>query len=97
MGHPPGHDFEGISDDTQGVAFDQSGNLYGAATGTALYPGGIFRLDRRKNGGWRTHVIFKFALGASPGMVAYGAGGKLCGTSFGGGKSDLGAVFRIMP
>ncbi len=91
-----GHNFKGITDDTQGVAFDASGNLYGTATGTALYPGGIFRLLYQR-GTWVEQLIYKFPLDAFPGMVMYGSDGRLYGASVLGGKYNLGALFSITP
>ena len=92
-----GRDFKGMSDPTSGVAFDSSGNLYGAATGTALYPGGIFQLTPRQGGTWKETLISKFPVDVSPGMVVYGLDGDRYGVSYGGGKYNLGAVFRIKP
>jgi uncharacterized repeat protein (TIGR03803 family) len=95
-GHQGGN-FKGIADPTQGVAFDSSGNLYGTATGTTLYPGGIFQLIPQQEGTWKENVVSKFPVDASPGMVVYGPGGGLYGMSFAGGKYNLGVVFRIAP
>ena len=89
--------FQGIADDTQGVAFDPSGNLYGTATGTTLFPGGIFQLIRQQNGTWKERLVYKFPLDALPGMVTYGSDGRLYGASVLEGKYNLGAVFRITP
>jgi uncharacterized repeat protein (TIGR03803 family) len=92
------HNFQGISDDTQGVAFDTSGNLYGTAAGTELYPAGIFELIPQKGGTWKTQIIYQFA-GHSPfpGMAVYGKDGNMYGMTFFGGTDDLGTVFRLTP
>ncbi len=91
-----GNHFNGIDDDTQGVAFDLSGNLYGTATGTAHFPGGIFRLVHQRET-WVEHLIYKFPPGVSPGMATYGPDGRLYGASYSGGKYNLGQVYRIVP
>ncbi len=89
--------FQGIANDTQGVAFDASGNLYGTATGTTLFPGGIFQLIRQQDGTWKERLVSKFPVGVSPGMAIYGTDGNLYGGSFSGGDHSFGAVFRITP
>ena len=91
-----GRNFNGIADDTEGVAFDASGNLYGTASGLSHYPGGIFRLVHQR-GAWAEQLIYKFPLDALPGMVTYGLDGRLYGASFSGGKYNLGQVYRIVP
>ncbi len=91
-----GHDFKGIVDDTEGVAFDASGNLYGTASGLSHYPGGIFRLVHQ-GGAWAEQLIYKFPLDALPGMVTYGSDGRLYGALVLEGKYNLGQVYRIVP
>jgi len=92
-----GHNFKGLYNDEQGVAFDASGNLYGTASGSTLYPGGIFELIPQADGSWREHTISRFPANSAPGMAIYGNDGNLYGVTDEGGAYKKGTVFQITP
>ena len=78
---------------------DKSGNLYGTTKNGGSYGfGTVFKVD---NGGTET-VLHSFAGGSSDGAnptarVVVDASGNLYGTTFVGGSSDKGTVFRLDP
>jgi uncharacterized repeat protein (TIGR03803 family) len=96
-----------------GVAFDSSGNLYGAALAggnhTACSPSGcgtIFQMSPKSNGSWSFHVIHAFAVsdGEEPwGTPVLDAAGNLYGTTLVGGNLTCnsgfgcGTVFKMSP
>jgi len=88
-----------------GVIRDATGNLYGAATYGGDYNcdpiegcGTVFKLN--KNG--ELTVLHQFAGGKDGAYPYYGslvidASGNLYGTTFGGGASGYGVVFKLTP
>jgi uncharacterized repeat protein (TIGR03803 family) len=92
-----------------GLAFDASGNLYGATGlgGTHMLCGGsaesgcgtVFELKAQTGGGWRYAVLHSFGGtndGQIPVSVIYHAG-KLFGTTGDGGTNGEGTVFELLP
>lgn len=92
-----GRNFKGISNDEQGVAFDASGNLFGTASGTTVYPGGIFELTPQPEGKWKEHLISRFPSDVFPGMTVYGKDGNLYGMTNEGGAYNQGTIFEVVP
>jgi len=91
-----GHNDRGLFNDGQGVAFDESGDLFGA-TGGSTYPGDIFELIPQADGSWREHTISRFPPAVFPGMPIYGKDGNLYGVTDQGGAYEKGTVFQIKP
>ena len=94
------HSFTGSPDGAQpyaGLVMDNSGNLYGTTeNGGASGFGTVFKVD---NDGTET-VLHSFAGGSSDGAdptarVILDATGNLFGTTFAGGSSDKGTVFKL--
>jgi uncharacterized repeat protein (TIGR03803 family) len=88
------------------LVMDQAGNLYGAAgggnatcAGGGAYCGVIFKVSPQRDGNWKYTAIHKFsgADGFGPTSVIVGADGNLYGTTFMGGKYNLGVAFEIAP
>jgi hypothetical protein len=84
-----------------GVTFDNAGNLYGTTNWGGTPQGGgsgtVYELSPNSNG-WTHTVLIAFDAGdeAEPeGVVSFDAAGNLYSTSFGGGSSGLGGVFRV--
>lgn len=93
-------------DDSQSTLIeDAEGNLYGTtALGGLDNIGTVFKLSPA-SGKWKEQILFEFvgttygaAAGSFPesGLVMDSAG-NLYGTAFGGGASNLGAVFKLSP
>lgn len=94
---------------SSGVIFDGEGNLYGttqnggssACGGTGC--GTVFKLSPNGNGTWAESVLYAFcstgncADGEAPllGPLAIDSSGNLYGTTFFGGASNNGVVFRV--
>lgn len=88
-----------------GVAFDNSGNLYGT-TGLGGAPkssggGTVYRLSEGANG-WTEEVLYAFRppylTGAGPvASVIFDRSGDLYSTVMGGGQYSFGGVFRLSP
>lgn len=80
-----------------GLIFDKSGNLYGTTSAWGLGKGGtVFKLTA-SNGNWLFSVIHSFA-GAGPGPIGslvMDEAGNLYGTTFGGGATGGGSVFKL--
>ena len=86
-----------------GLIADASGNLYGTTyQGGAYGFGTVFKLTPSKSVPWTETVLYSFgsssADGQGPlaGLIA-DASGNLYGTTFNGGTSDLGTVFKLTP
>ena len=91
------------------LLFDSAGNLYGTtdAGGSSAVCGGgcgtVFELSPQQNGSWTDSVLYSFcslnncADGRKPfrGPLVRDAAGNLYGTTYFGGNSDDGVVFRL--
>jgi len=85
------------------LVLDQSGNLYGVATGGASGAGGIFELSPTSSGSWTEQIIYKASkttdgLGINDALTI-DASGNLYGTTYNGGSStcSCGQVFELSP
>jgi uncharacterized repeat protein (TIGR03803 family) len=104
------HTFSGGVDGatpSAGLVVDTSGNVYG----TASYGGNlntcsqgcgvVFELSPRIGGGWKGSILHQFsggADGANPwSSLTFDAAGNLYGTTFAGGVSGSGLVFKLAP
>lgn len=93
---------------TSDLTFDMAGNLYGTtrAGGTGPYVGGtVFKLALKPGGDWTESVLHSFKGGA-PGLVdgnspevgvTFDATGNLYGTTYAGGLTGDGIVFKLTP
>lgn len=83
-----------------GLAFDASGNLWGAAGGGgASNDGGVFELSL-SGGKWTESQLIQFSglVGIGPtGNVIFDGAGNLYGVAYKGGKTGDGVVFEITP
>ncbi len=81
---------------------DQSGSLYGTTTGRGGTDAGtVFKLSPGPNG-WTETVLHRFARGDDDGGypnsgLAIDEAGALYGTTSGGGKDEIGTVFKLTP
>lgn len=87
------------------VTVDGAGDLFGVTTvGGAYNHGAVFALARAA-GGWKETVLHSFCAGggfcsdgdSAQGALAIDGGGHLIGTTYFGGASGHGAVFRVAP
>jgi uncharacterized repeat protein (TIGR03803 family) len=84
-----------------GLVHDSAGNLYGTATtaGSSGH-GTVYRLTKTSNG-WQQTVLHSFAGGADGSTpyapVIFDARGNLYGTTYVGGSTGLGIVYRLTP
>jgi len=84
------------------VTFDASGDLYGTTySGGAFSAGTVFELVPSSGGTWTESVLYSFT-GGSDGANPYGGlifdpSGNLYGTSFYGGASGVGVVYKLTP
>jgi uncharacterized repeat protein (TIGR03803 family) len=84
------------------VTFDASGNLYGTTQyGGAFSAGTVFELAPNSGGTWTESLLYSFtggSDGANPwaGLI-FDAGGNLYGTTYAGGASGDGTVFKLTP
>jgi uncharacterized repeat protein (TIGR03803 family) len=89
------------------LARDAAGNFYGTTLygGSGNWPNGsgvVYKLTHTSSG-WKEHVLYAFGKnsqtdGASPyGGVILGAAGNVYGTTYYGGSSGFGTVFKIDP
>ena len=83
------------------LIFDNAGNLYGTtASGGVAGAGTVFELAR-SGSEWTETVLYSFLNGgdgANPyGPLVLGKEGNLYGVAYGGGASNLGAVFELSP
>ncbi len=101
------HAFAGGSDGQQSfgsLVADASGNLYGVTwAGGAYQAGTVFEMTRDPVGGiWSETVLYEFrgapADGANPyAGVTFDSAGNLYGTTYAGGTSGFGTVFKLTP
>jgi uncharacterized repeat protein (TIGR03803 family) len=95
---------DGASPDA-GLIFDATGNLYGTTfNGGANQGGVVFKLAPNSDGSWTESVLYTFCSltncsdGSSPdGNLIFDQSGNLYGTTYTGGVSDLGTVFKLAP
>jgi uncharacterized repeat protein (TIGR03803 family) len=87
-----------------GLVFDQAGNLYGTSQLGGQYGiGTVFELSPPTNqgGAWTEAVLWSFGAagdGRSPLCdLTFDGSGRLYGTTAGGGTSNGGTVFRLVP
>jgi uncharacterized repeat protein (TIGR03803 family) len=89
-----------------GLIFDAAGNLYGATLygGVACdgYCGVVFRLTPQTDGTWKEDVLYSFGSqsgdGQGPaGSLIFDANGNLYGTTYYGGTSGAGTIFKLAP
>jgi uncharacterized repeat protein (TIGR03803 family) len=100
------HSFAGGSDGEQSfgsLVADAGGNLYGVTWGGGANNGTVFEMTRNPvSGTWSETVLHEFrgmpADGANPyaGMI-FDAAGNLYGTTYAGGASGFGTVFKVTP
>lgn len=80
---------------------DADGNLYGVTLqGGAQAAGTVYELSPLSGGGWSYHVlhVFKGNDGSGPqGKLVVDSAGNLYGTTYQGGASGCGNVFRLAP
>jgi uncharacterized repeat protein (TIGR03803 family) len=85
------------------LTFDKSGNLYGTTNAGGMHRGTVFELSPHANGTWSEKILHKFSAtggdGISPffGGVTINSQGNLYGTTGGGGSSNEGVVYEIVP
>jgi hypothetical protein len=91
--------FKSVGDETQSVAFDKKGDLYGTLIGFAQTYSAIFELIPTGRKEWREQIIYKFdgSKNAEAGMVTPDGAGKYYGASALGGDYGDGSVFEIAP
>lgn len=99
------HNFTGAGDGGApyaGLTVDRAGNFYGTTSGGGLYQAGVvFRLSRAGSG-WVLTPLYSFQGlpndGAYPyGGVIFGPDGSLYGTTYGGGSTNHGTIYRLRP
>jgi uncharacterized repeat protein (TIGR03803 family) len=98
------HSFTGGKDGdgpAASLVLDQTGSLYGTASGGGAYGYGvIFKLTLKPTGGWGYRVLHSFYdnPGAGPhSNLIFDAAGNLYGTTAGDGVKTFGSVFEITP
>jgi uncharacterized repeat protein (TIGR03803 family) len=89
------------ADPVAGLIFDTAGNLYGTTEGAGAHGyGAVFKLTPSANGSWTESVLHSFEGngGEQPwaGLI-FDAAGNLYGTTYGGGASFAGTVFKLTP
>lgn len=99
------HTFTGGADGSSGSAGRmvlRNGHLYGAATTGGTYGSGVvFELAPRATGEWHFRTLYSFR-GQPDGNFPYGAllfdrRGAIYGTTYYGGVSGIGAVYKLFP
>lgn len=100
------HAFSGYPDGTEPdydyLVFDQAGNLYGTTSDGGLHGDGTVFKMTPSNGGWTESVLYSFQGGAGDGVqplsgVVLDASGNLYGTTFHGGPTNNGVVYKLSP
>lgn len=98
------HDFNidasGVAAPLAGVVLDDAGNLYGTASDSDA-SGAVFTLTNNGDGSYTYSTLFDFVdsntQGNSPqNTLIFDGYGNLCGTTFEGGGSDGGTVFKLI-
>ena len=91
------------SQPTQGLIFDQAGNLYGATSeGGAYGHGTVFQLTPSSDGSWTESVLYSFTGGSDGdypnwGGLAFDTANNLYGTTNIGGAYGAGTLFELSP
>ncbi len=86
-----------------GVIRDPAGNLYGTTfDGGASASGTVFELTPSTSGGWSETILHSFTGGTTDGVnptagLVRDSDGNLYGTTFYGGASNEGTVFKLTP
>ena len=85
-----------------GLIFDGQGNLYGTTYGGGTHGSGtVFELTPNGNGTWTKHTLRSFGGGtdgANPNSnLIFDAQGNLYGTSYAGGRNNVGTVYELSP
>ncbi len=102
------YDFGGVDAvyDPVAVIFDREGNLYGTAFQSGLSNcgsagcGGVFELMPSADGKWTEKVLYTFhgSDGETPdAALTFDKAGNLYGTTFLGGDSNQGVIFKLTP
>ena len=85
------------------LIFDAAGNLYGTTVNLfgGVGAGVVFKLTPNPDGTWTESVLYSFTGGADGGYpyggVIMDAAGNLYGTTYSGGTSSAGTVFKLTP
>jgi len=88
---------------TGSLIFDGGGNLYGATyAGGTSNVGTVFELSPNGSGGWTESVLYSFNNNGSDGNYPYAglvfdSAGNLYGTTYYGGTSNQGSIFKLSP
>ncbi len=90
------------ADPMAGLTFDAAGNLYGVASLSGIYGGGlVFEMSPNGRGGWSFRTLHNFGNrtdGTYPqARLTMDAAGNLYGTTVQGGIFDTGTVFQLSP
>ena len=83
-----------------GLISDKAGNLYGTNFAGSTGNGSVFELSPERGGGWNATTIFSFSGsdGSQPmSALTLDASGNLYGTTYTGGKSNVGTVYKLAP
>jgi uncharacterized repeat protein (TIGR03803 family) len=102
---------DGLAPWGAGVILDAAGNLYGTTiyggSGTCFNEpdvgcGTVFELTPKAGGGWSEKVLYSFKNNSKDGnypqaSLIFDAAGNLYGTTVGGGATNYGTVFELMP
>ena len=97
----PGYSGDGSNPEGTPV-LDQAGNLYGTTTdGGSANGGTVYKLSPGKTG-WTEEILYSFKTNGTDGYdpiqgLVFDAAGNLYGSTFGGGKNGLGAVYELTP
>jgi len=106
------HTFSGISDgsgpQTENLAFDSSGNIYGTTGGGGMYDSGVTFELTRSGGGYTASILHNFGNGTDGrnplAGIVFDAMGNMYGTTNRGGSGfpqecngSCGTVYQLMP
>ena len=84
-----------------GVAFDQSGSLYGTTFGGGNGDFGVVFKLNHSGSGWTNSVLYTFSNGSDgaypEGGVVFDSSGNMYGSTVTGGSGGGGTVFQLMP
>jgi uncharacterized repeat protein (TIGR03803 family) len=83
-----------------GLISDKAGNLYGTNFGGGNNDGSVFELSPAQGGGWNATTLFSFTGtdGFQPmSPLIFDAAGNLYGTTYKGGRFNLGTVYKLTP